>query len=203
MADSDPGDPPSPFLSAWIARLADPTGKPRALDVAMGRGRHALALARAGFRAYGVDRRLDAVRDAVARAVAEGLTVRAWVADLARHPLPDDHFDLLVVARYLQRDLFGALRATVAPGGVVLYETFADRQRRHGRGPSSADHLLRPGELKAAFEGFEVLFYEEVDDPEAVARIAARRPAVSFRRSNSPRGSVTLPGAAGPCDSSA
>ena len=40
----------------------------RALDVAMGRGRHALALARAGFRVFGVDARFDAVRDAVAAA---------------------------------------------------------------------------------------------------------------------------------------
>ena len=42
----------------------------RALDVAMGRGRHALPLARAGFRTFGVDVQLEAVREAIAAATA-------------------------------------------------------------------------------------------------------------------------------------
>ncbi len=81
---------------------------------------------------------------------------------------------MIVVTRYLQRNLFHALRGAVRPGGVVLYETFTTAQRALGTGPTSPDHLLEPGELRRAFDGFEVLFYEEVTAPEAVARIAAR-----------------------------
>ena len=143
----------------------------------MGRGRHALPLARAGFRVFGVDVKLDAVRDAVAAATAEGLHVHAWCADLTQHPLPAARFDLIVVSRYLQRDLFPALQSAIAPGGVVLYETFTTAQRALGTGPTSADHLLEPGELRSRFDvdGWDVLFYEERLGPEAVARLAARR----------------------------
>jgi tellurite methyltransferase len=166
----------SPFIVEWIERLAPTGGAPRrALDVAMGRGRHAVVLAQAGFRTFGVDIAFDAVRDAVASANAAGVTIHAWCADLTRHPLPQARFDVVVVVRYLQRDLFPALQAAVVPGGVVLYETFTTAQRALGTGPTSPDHLLEPGELAGRFGAFDVLFYGEVVEPEAVARIAARR----------------------------
>ena len=165
----------APFIAEWIARLAPLRGERRsALDVAMGRGRHAMALALAGFRVFGVDARFDAVREATERASAGGVRVHGWCADLTQHPLPASRFDVIVVTRYLQRDLFPALRNAVRPGGVVLYETFTTAQRALGTGPTSPDHLLEPGELRRAFGGFEVLFYEEVTAPDAVARIAAR-----------------------------
>ena len=81
----------------------------------------------------------------------------------------------MVVTRYLQRDLFPALREAVVPGGVVLYETFTTAQCVHGRGPTSPDHLLEPGELMRLFDGFDMLAYAETLQPDAVARMAARR----------------------------
>jgi tellurite methyltransferase len=167
---------PSPFIVEWIERVGgDRAVKRRALDVAMGRGRHAVLLARAGFVTYGVDLAFDAVRDAMEAAHGAGVPIHGWCADLTQHPLPCSRFDLVVVSRYLQRDLFPALRAACAPGGVVLYETFTTGQRALGTGPKSPDHLLEPGELLRHFDGFEVLFYEEVSAPEAVARIVAKR----------------------------
>src|SRR4051812_5705183 len=157
---------PSPFIVEWAARIARERpatelgagGRPRALDVAMGRGRHAVPLAQAGFKTFGVDVKIDAVRDALAAARSEGAAVEGWCADLTRYPLPRARFDLVVVSRYLQRDLFGDLRAAVAPGGVVIYETFTTAQRATGRPPTSPDHLLEPDELRRQFDGFDVLF---------------------------------------------
>ncbi len=170
-------DPPSPFVVEWVTALAPVLAAPkRALDVAMGRGRNALVLARAGFRTFGVDLNADAVREAVARAGNEGLTLRAWCADLTRSALPRGRFELVLVSRYLQRDLVGALGDALAPGGVVIYETFTVRQRELGTGPRSPDHLLAAGELGRMFGRFEQLFYEEVSSPEAVARLVARKP---------------------------
>lgn len=165
------------FVAEWIARLAPQPAElaPRALDLAMGRGRHAVPLAVAGFDTFGVDIRFDAVDDARRAADAAGVRIHGWCADLTRYPLPRAQFDLIVVARYLQRDLFGALTIALRPGGVVLYETFTTAQRALGWGPTSPNHLLQPGELLKSFEEFEVLFYEEVSAPEAVARLAARR----------------------------
>ena len=143
----------------------------------MGRGRHALLLAARGYRAFGVDVALDAVRSAMREAAKRNLPLHAWCADLTAAPLPDARIDLVVVTRYLQRDLFGAIRDAAIPGGIVIYETFTVAQRSLGFGPRSPDHLLEPGELRRRFEGFEILFYEEVVAAEAVARIVARRSA--------------------------
>jgi SAM-dependent methyltransferase len=169
-------DLPSAFVADWILRLsADGPPVRRALDVAMGRGRHALALARAGFRTFGVDRNLDAIRDAMRSASAAGVPLLCWCADLTRPALPAGRFDIVVVTRYLQRDLFPALREAVVPGGVVLYETFTAVPRTHNRGPTSPDHLLGPGELMRLFDGFEVLAYVEAPQPDAITSMAARR----------------------------
>jgi SAM-dependent methyltransferase len=171
----------SPFVAGWIRELAardrvhQPGSSRRALDLAMGRGRHALLLAQNGFETFGVDVKLDAVRDAVRAAALEDLTVHGWCADLTMFPLPPAAFDLLVVTRYLQRDLFPSIRGAVKPGGCVIYETFTDLQRALGVGPTSPDHLLEPGELRARFDGWTILFSEEVTAPEAVARLVARK----------------------------
>lgn len=135
-----------------------------------------MPLARAGFTTFGVDIKFDAVREAAMLGSSEGLRVHAWCADLTQHPLPRDRFDLVVVTRYLQRDMFPAIQDAVMPGGIVLYETFTVAQRALGFGPTSPDHLLERGELRLRFNRFEILFDEEVDRPEAVARIVARRP---------------------------
>jgi len=187
----------SPFVEEWIVRLGPSSrGTKRALDVAMGRGRHAVTLARAGFQTFGVDIRFEAVRDGASAALSAGTALRAWCADLTQHPLPSAHFDVIVVTRYLQRDLFAPLAAALRPGGTLVYETFTTAQRAHGWGPTSPDHLLEPGELARAFERLDVLFYEEVLEPEAVARLVARR------SSKSARGSETVPGRGAPCDAS-
>jgi len=171
----------SPFIVEWIVRIAEERrGRAPApssvegLDVAMGRGRHAIAMARSGLKTFGVDANLDALREAVSASARDGVAIHAWCADLTQHPLPRGRFDLVVVSRYLQRDLFPALRDTLTPGGIVIYETFTTHQRALGRRPTSPDHLLEPGELRRHFDGFEVLFYEEVLAPDALARLVAR-----------------------------
>jgi SAM-dependent methyltransferase len=176
MTDCRQPDPASEFVARWARAIAATAPHPRrALDLAMGRGRHARLLADAGFRVFGVDSRLDAVREGIASAAADGLIVRGWCADLTRTPLPRGWFALVVVTRYLQRDLFPAIADALAPGGMLLYETFTEAQRELGRGPTSPDHLLKPGELRRAFEGLEIVAYDEVSGPDALARLAARR----------------------------
>jgi SAM-dependent methyltransferase len=173
-------DPPSTFVSEWIAQLAQTLPASRtALDLAMGRGRHAMLLARSGFHTFGIDNHFEALQGAARMASAAGVHLSVWCADLTNYPLPQASFDVVIVTRYLQRDLFPAIRDAVRAGGTVLYETFTEAQRAHGRGPTSSDHLLRAGELRSRFDGFDIGFYEEITAPEAVARIVARRPARS------------------------
>jgi len=173
---------PSSFVTEWISTLTVPASRPqKALDVAMGRGRHALVLARHGFQTFGVDMSRDAVKDAMDAAAREGLRIRGWCADLTVARLPTRVFDLVVVTRYLQRDLFPSLKESLRAGGCVIYETFTVAQRELGTGPTSPDHLLRPSELLMVFDEWDVMFYDERVDVEgdrlvAVARLVAQRP---------------------------
>ncbi|MEC8386945.1 MAG: SAM-dependent methyltransferase, partial [Pseudomonadota bacterium] len=96
-----------------------------------------------------------------------------------RFALAGRTFDLVVVTNYLHRPLFGDLRAAVAPGGGLIYETFAAGNEAVGR-PRNPDFLLRPGELRAVFNtGFEIMAFEDVTlrspRPAVVQRLAARR----------------------------
>ena len=178
MADRLTGDPPSPFVRQWAATLA-PTLPPRrrALDLAMGRGRHARVLCGLGLVTFGVDWNFEAVRSAVAELAAQGQQLRGWCANLTVSSLPRAAFELILVTRYLQRDLMPSIGEAVVPGGVVIYETFTVNQRALGTGPTSPHHLLEPGELADCFKGFEIHCSEEVSAPEAVARLVARKPA--------------------------
>ena len=141
----------------------------------MGSGRNVRELARAGFHVIGIDIRLDAARQARENARQAGYALDAICADLTAFPLPRARFELVIVTRYLQRDLFPSLRESLVPGGVLLYETFTENQLRYDRGPRSPEHLLLPGELRTRVHGMDVLFDEEVTVPDAVARIVARR----------------------------
>lgn len=176
MTDSAPPNPSSPFIAGWIRRLAHEfPRRSRALDYAMGRGRHALLLAEHGFHVTGVDIQFAAVAQAMHEARQRGLSLDGVCADLTCFPLPHARFHVIVVTRYLDRTAFPALEHSLVPGGVLLYETFTTRQREHGRGPTSRAHLLEPGELRTRVRGMDVLFDEECVAPDAVARIAARR----------------------------
>src|SRR5262245_66048018 len=172
-------EPPSPFVVEWIsAAVQFLPSRRRALDLAMGRGRHARLLAEQGYDVFGVDVDFETLRAAPATPGLGG-SLKIWCADLTSFPLPRERFELIVVTRYLQRDLFLALNSSLVPGGLLLYETFTEAQRTLGRGPTSPDHLLRRNELRERFSALEILFYDEVTAPEAVARLAARKPSVA------------------------
>src|SRR5262245_65793797 len=97
MTDPSLADPPSAFIEEWAAKLAHEHKGGRALDVAMGRGRHAIVLARRGYRVFGVDIQCDVVLDAVKRARREGYVVLGWCAAVTTTALPARRFDLLCV----------------------------------------------------------------------------------------------------------
>ena len=106
--------------------------------------------------------------------------VEADLEDGSPWPLPGRTFGAVVVTNYLHRPLFPELLAALAPGGVLLYETFMEGNERFGR-PSNPAFLLKDGELLDLVRGrLSVTAYEArlVSQPKMamVQRIAARRP---------------------------
>jgi SAM-dependent methyltransferase len=162
-------DTPSP----WIVRWADAI-EPRAsvLDLACGSGRHVRHLAALGHRVTAVDRSREALDrcDAAAERVQADLEGAPW-------PLPGRRFDAVIVTNYLWRALMPRIVDSVAPGGLLLYETFALGNERFGK-PSNPDFLLRAGELLTLVPGLHVLAFEDglLEQPtRRVQRLAAWR----------------------------
>lgn len=136
----------------------------RALDLACGLGRSALWLAAQGYTVDAVDISITALRKARAEMLRRGLGgVNFLVADLDHFPLPAYPYDLVCVFRFLDRDLFPAIRARVRPGGRVIYRTF-NRRRLARRPDVNPDQLLRLGELPDLFPGWDVLYHAEEGD---------------------------------------
>jgi SAM-dependent methyltransferase len=163
----------SPWIERW-SHLVPAGGT--VLDVACGHGRHARFFAQRGMRVTAVDRDADAI-------ASLGDVAQAMVADIENGPWPfaGRTFDAVVVTNYLWRPLMPSILGAVAPGGVLLYETFAAGNEAFGK-PSRPDFLLQPGELLQLCSGFDVVAYEHgrLEQPtRVVQRIAALRPGKS------------------------
>ena len=161
---------PSPWVRRWSHLV--PAGE-AVLDVACGAGRHMRWFAARGHPVTGVDRSVDAVAEAAKLG-------EALVADIEGGPWPfaGRTFGGVVVTNYLWRPLFPAIVGSVAPGGVLIYETFAAGNETVGK-PSRPDFLLETGELLRACGALRVVAYEDgfLDGPARfVQRIAAVRP---------------------------
>jgi SAM-dependent methyltransferase len=160
--------------AAWVRRWTHlvPHGG-SVLDVACGFGRHMRWFSQRGHPVTGVDRAPDAV-EAVAglgEAVCADIENRTW-------PFFGRTFEAVVVTNYLWRPLWPAILLSVAPGGVLIYETFAAGNETVGK-PARPDFLLQPGELLGVCHELRVVAYEDgfLDEPPRfVQRIAAVRP---------------------------
>ncbi|MGB7213178.1 MAG: class I SAM-dependent methyltransferase [Gemmatimonadales bacterium] len=153
----------------------------RVLDLACGEGRHAIAAAALGAEVVGVDR--DAARIDVAREVAgaQGLSLDLRIVDLEGEWPDLGTFGMVLAFNYLDRTRMTDVIARVAPGGVLMMETFLVAQRDLGWGPRSDTHLLAPGELARLVVPLEVVHGREVYEPvdtdrwRAVAGVVAER----------------------------
>lgn len=163
--------------SAWVSRwghLVPQAGT--VLDIGCGHGRHMKHFAALGHAVMGVDRSPEALA-----------TASAWgetrLADIENGPWPFmmagkvRTFDAVVVTNYLWRPLFGLMAQSIAPGGVLIYETFARGNETVGK-PSRPDFLLEHGELLRAFPALRVIAYEDGFLP-APARFVQRLVAVA------------------------
>lgn len=176
MTDPHALGAPSPWITRWSHLL--PIGCD-VLDVACGSGRHLHWFAARGHPVWGVDRDVAAAR-------AQVPTARLLEADIENGPWPlhgqdgPRQFGAVVVTNYLWRPLWPVLLGSLAPGGLLLYETFASGNETVGR-PARPDFLLQPGELLQRCAGLQVVAYENgfLDHPPRfVQRVAAFAPAL-------------------------
>jgi tellurite methyltransferase len=179
-ADPAPG-PPSEWLELHrelVARRAPG----RALDLACGRGRHALLLAELGFEVDALDLSDVAVQLVDSLARERGAAIRAHLVDLAAAPaFPRPPYAAILNLHYLERSIFPLIAQALAPGGILVFEAFT-RDHPGVAGRDMPDRfLLAPNELLHAFaRHLHVLRYREGplggERPRAVASLVACRP---------------------------
>lgn len=170
--------------SAWIERWAHLVPlHGTVLDVACGMGRHMQFFHARQHPVTGVDVSASAI-EAVAHlgeAVCADIEAGPW-------PFPGRLFDAVVVSHYLWRPLLPVLVRSVAPGGVLLYETFADGNASVGK-PSRPDFLLRPGELLQACADLHTVAFEDgyaAHPPRFIQRIVAVRAPAALPATQAP-----------------
>jgi len=142
----------------------------RALDIACGAGRDGVFLALSGFVVEGWDLLPDALERCNDLARRCGVELRTACRDVERLPesradsAPDSdasRFDLICCFNYLHRPLMPWIARSVRPGGLVVYETFVYPQRALFGKPRREAFILKPGELRTYFPGWEVLVFRE------------------------------------------
>lgn len=135
------------------------------LDLACGGGRHGRLFLSLGHPVSFLDINLSGVADLEGQKAAEFL--QADLENGAPWPLPGRSFAAIVVSNYLWRPLFPALLAALAPGGLLLFETFMQGQERFGK-PSNPAFLLAENELfDLCREACHILAFEQGEETES------------------------------------
>jgi tellurite methyltransferase len=163
---------PAVILKKHVA-LAD---GPRALDIAAGNGRNALFLADQGFKVDAVD-----ISDAGLRLFAgKHPNIHPVCADFDHFDIAANRYDLIINIKFLNRRLFPYICEGLAPGGVLIFQTFLETPAKGDNRPGCRDYLLRGNELLRAFLSLRVLFYSEADETDngeiaSLASLVARK----------------------------
>ena len=181
------GPDPASFVRELLPLL--PQGP--ALDVACGTGRHTLLLAGRHQHVTAIDGSAVALEIVAERARAANHPVRRVKdlrgiatarpeidlvqADLEQTALPVGAFAVILCVHYLQRSLFAHMEQALAPGGVLLFETFTRAQLAFEGGPKNPEYLLEPGELRRAFPSLRLLFYRELRAGKGIASLIAQK----------------------------
>lgn len=151
---------PSAFLVEIFEQGALAIWSGKALDLACGKGRNVLYLAKRGFAVEAVDIAATALGEGRRRAQERGLSVDFREVDLDQWEPPDDQYDLILNIHFLDRSWVPKIKRSLKLGGHVIFETFLIDQRVLGH-PKNPVHLLDHNELLRLFADFRVLLYRE------------------------------------------
>lgn len=169
------GKSPAKFLSKNFNYIP-PNSK--ILDVGMGEGRNAVFLARKGYKVTGVDISSAAIRKASRLAQEFGVRIKAVNTSMQNYKVEKGSFDSIICFYYVDRELSQKFYDWLRPGGVLIFESHTDHQRKiRGSEQYEEKYLLRPGELLKLFPRFNVLKYEEpLHAEEYTASIILQKP---------------------------
>jgi SAM-dependent methyltransferase len=161
-----------------LAETLDKLPAGTAIDLACGAGRNAIYMAERGWSVTAIDGSAKAIELVRERSAARGVQVETCLGDLTDpgFTMLPDTFDLVLIAFYLQRDLFAKAKTAVRPGGVIIAIVHTP-----GPGEEWSEKRAAPGELRSFFNSWPILweYAGPSRDPahkRPVAEIVVRRP---------------------------
>jgi len=140
----------------------------KAFAPADGEGRNGVHLARLGYEVTSVDVSDLAVEKAYALARANGVQINAHTGDLFNWDWGMEIYDLVIVsfmhfypedhARFVKR-----IRTCLKSSGLLVFEGYTpDQIPLNSGGPKKPEMLLTAEKLRQDFDGFDILFLQEV-----------------------------------------
>ncbi len=161
-ANNENSELPAPaYVLKQFAYLLPDSGQ--ALDIACGRGANACFLASRGLTTLAWDISPVAVAQLNQYTHGQGLELNAEVQDVGLVSFPLDHFDVIVVSRYLDRQICASIVSALKPGGLLYYQTFVVGKDPK-IGPSNPDYLLVEDELLSMFSAFKHRVYNNISN---------------------------------------
>jgi tellurite methyltransferase len=134
--------------------------KGAALDVACGLGNNAVFLAEQGLLVTAWDISSVAIDKLKTYAVREGLKINACQRKITADSFNECSYDVIIVSRFLDRSLSGAIIGALKPDGLLFYQTFT-REKTSLKPPHNPDYLLAENELLKMFSPLRVIYYRE------------------------------------------
>ena len=120
-----------------------------ALELACGQGANTFHLAQQGLDVDAWDISTVAI-EKIKSNPSYTANIKPLVRDLTNGDIPKAHYDVIVVSRFLQRDLTSKIIAALKPQGLLFYQTFIiDKTQEIG--PSNELFLLAENELLTLF----------------------------------------------------
>lgn len=156
--DFEPGQSPPAQVLGENDFLLPKSGN--ALDLACGMGANAIFLAQRGLRVTAVDLSSVAIDKLGEYAVTHQLPIEVRQRKIDAPFFPESVYDVIVVSRFLDRTLSGAIIASLKPEGLLFYQTYT-REKPEDLGPHNPEFLLEVNELLAMFSSLRVVFYRE------------------------------------------
>ena len=149
---------PQPAIAlSRYAHLLPKQGK--ALDLACGLGGNAFFLDEKGMQVDAWDISPIAINQ-INHSKKPSSTLEALAIDLGRATFPKDHYDVICISRFLDRQLSSSIINAIKPGGLLFYQTFT-REKALPNGPSNPLFLLKKGELLSLFSPLLPIIYHE------------------------------------------
>ncbi len=131
-----------------------------ALDLACGRGANALCLAENGLETTAWDISSTALEQLLLQAKERKLNINTMAKDISAQPPKPSTFDVIVVSRFLDRNLMVHIKNAIKPDGLIFYQTYT-KDKANESGPQNPDYLLNKNELLKTFNDWKIIVYRE------------------------------------------